>query len=252
MKMEKIKLAVFDMEGTIFKKTYRYDFLKKDFPQYFRKLCATHGPEKSWKDNEFSSAWTFLCDVLGPEAYSMNKANWNKWSDGGYPGYSEWVIDTIKIHRQCGLTKGLFESFVKHAPVYYSGVSETLMALRGRGISIAVVSGGLKAMTDRISREHKIEHCYASAEYFWMADDTIEHWNVMPTDFNHKRGLVELLHHDLGIDQQECAFIGDGRNDKDVAKYVGLSIGFNPKPNHKHWWSHIVENDDLSEILKFL
>lgn len=250
--MSKIKLAIFDMEGTIFRKTYRYDFMKKDFNNNFLKLCETHGPEENWKDNEFSSAWTFLCDVLGPQAYSMNKANWNRWDDGGYPGYSEWVIDTIKIHKQHKLTKGLFESFVMKAPVYFDGVSETIRSLQEQGISIAVISGGLKAMTDRIAREFKIEHCYASAEYFWSPDGTIEHWNVMPTDFSHKRGLVELLHHDLGIERQECAFIGDGRNDKDIAKYVGLSIGFNPKPNHKHWWNHIVEKNDLREILKFI
>ncbi|MBV5341514.1 MAG: HAD-IB family phosphatase [Deltaproteobacteria bacterium] len=250
--MKNIKLVIFDMEGTIFKKTYRYDFLKNAFPEKFSKLCETHGQEDMWKDNEFTSAWTFLCDILGPESYAKNKANWNKWDDGGYPGYSEWVIDTIKIHKQYGLTKSLFDDFVMKAPVYFNGVSETIHALQDRGISIAVISGGLKAMTDRISREFKIEHCYASAEYFWSSDGTIEHWNVMPTDFSHKRGLVELLHHDLGIERQECAFIGDGRNDKDIAKYVELSIGFNPKPNHRHWWSHIVEKNDLRGILEFI
>ena len=253
--MKKIRLAVFDMEGTIYRRAYRFDFIKERFPESWKRLCACHG-EENLASKDFSSAWTLLCDLLGPVPSELNQNNWKKWTDGGYPGYSEWVIDTIRLHRDYGLTKPLFDAVVNESAIYFPGVAETFAALRSRGIIIALVSGGLKAMADRVALEFSLEHCFTSAEYYWNDDGTIRHWNCQPSDFIHKKRLVKLLLHDLGFSKEECAFIGDGRNDRDVAQYVGLSIGFNPKPDHRFWWDEpIIQesgNEDLSAVLKVI
>lgn len=247
--MKKIKAVVVDMEGTVFRKTYRFDFIREAFPDHWRNLCLCHG-EENLAAKEFSSAWTLLCDLLGPEASKINQANWGKWTNGGYPGYSEWVIDTIRIHKNFGLTRELVDAVVEASAVYFPGAEETFRALKERGITIALVSGGLKAMADRVALDFGLEHCFASAEYYWHDDGTIRHWNCQPSDFVHKKGLVKLLLHDLGISKEECAFIGDGRNDRDVAQYVGLSIGFNPKPYHKFWWDVVIEQAKGKENLE--
>ncbi len=339
--MKKIKLAVFDMEGTLFKRSYCFSFIKKRFPKFWRNLClcliqeslTTRPFSKSWTllcqllgsqaskinkesweqwcdggyfdkfkktlallkkgeikewtpwsylsdllgpeackiDNvlweewftggylaqsgegfasrKFTSAWTLLCDLLGPYASKENKENWDKWSDRGYPGYSEWVIDTIKIHKKYGLTKGIFDAVVNESAEYFPGVAETFQALKSQGITIALVSGGLKAMSDRVAMEYKLEHCFTSAEYFWNSDDTIRHWNCQPSDFIHKKRLVKLLLHDLGISKEQAVFIGDGGNDRDVAQYVGFSIGFNPKLYHEFFWDTFVQQEDLRSVL---
>lgn len=334
--MKKIKLAVFDMEGTLFKRSCCFNFIRERFPKNWQNLClcqmeealATRpfshawmllckllGPEASkinqanweewcdggylckskeplavkefcswtflcgllgpeaikinqaewekWFDGgylsqsgeelatkQFSSAWTLLCDLLGPEASKENKANWAKWSDRGYPGYSEWVIDTIKIHKEYGLTRKLFDAVVNESAEYFTGVAETFAALKAQGITIALVSGGLKAMADRVALDFNLEHCFTSAEYFWNPDGTIRHWNCQPSDFVHKKHLVKLLLHDLGFSKEEAVFIGDGGNDREVAQYVGFSIGFNPKKNHEFWWDKCVRQDDLRAVLE--
>jgi phosphoserine phosphatase len=246
--MKKIKLAVFDMEGTIFRKSYRFDFIKDRFAENWRHLSACHAKECLEK-KEFTSAWTLLCDLLGPKPSKLNQDNWKKWTDGGYSGYSEWVIDTIRLHKEHGMTKQLFDVVVNESAVYFPGVAEAFRSLRDQGINIALVSGGLKAMADRVALDHGLEHCFASAEYFWHEDGTIRHWNCQPSDFVHKKRLVKLLLHDLGISKDECVFIGDGRNDRDVAQHVGLSVGFNPKPYHKFWWDVVVEQEPGKENL---
>jgi phosphoserine phosphatase len=308
--MKKIKLAVFDMEGTLFKRSYCFGFIKERFPEYWLKLCICAaeetlrtepfsyawsllgdlwGPETSnknqanwqkWRDGaypdydsikkqfpqnwenlclrigektletrKFSSAWTLLCDLLGPVASKINQDNWKRWSDRGYPGYSEWVIDTIKIHKEYGLPKALFDAVVNESAKYFSGVAETFQALQSQGITIALVSGGLKAMADRVALDFGLEHCFSSAEYFWNSDGTIRHWNCQPSDFIHKKRLVKLLLHDLGISKEQAVFIGDGGNDREVAQYVGFSIGFNTKPYHEFFWDTYVKQEDLRAVL---
>ena len=224
--MKTIKLAVFDLEGTLIRNSYR--------------------------GNVFPSIWKVLCNFCGPIAAEKDEANRKKFNDGGYPGYIYWVMDTIEILREHKMNQAGFECIIK-ALEYYPGVSETMIALKKAGIRTAIISGGLKALADRVAIDYGIEHIFASAEFHWASDGTMLHWNAMPTDFKHKSSLLEMLCHDLKIDRNECAFIGDGRNDKDVAGFAGLSIGFNPHIELRDAASVIIEQDkgkeDLSAIL---
>lgn len=220
--MKSIKLAVFDLEGTIFRNSYR----GKDFP----------------------SLWAVICNLCGPEAAEEDAANREKFYAGKYAGYSEWVIDTLKIHQKFGLKRNQFESLINSID-YYPGVAETFDNLRQKGINIAIISGGLKALADRAAIDYKVEHCFAAAEYFWHQDGTIRHWNVMPTDFAHKKSVLEILCRDLGITADECLFVGDGRNDRAVAGHCALSIGFNPHDELRHDVDVIIEQPKGEENL---
>lgn len=225
--MKPIKLAVFDLEGTIFRNSYNGE--------------------------KFPSLWAVLCKICGKRACEEDEANRNKFYSDGYSGYSEWVIDTLKIHKKYKLNRSTFEKIISNVD-YYPGVEETFAELRKKGIKIAVISGGLKSLADRVAMDHEIEHSFAAAEYFWNEDGTIRHWNVMPTDFAHKRSVLEILCKDLGISADECLFVGDGRNDREVAGYCALSIGFNPHDELRPDVDVIIEQpegeENLSAILQ--
>jgi len=200
--MKHLKLAVFDMEGTIFRNSYR--------------------------GQEYPSIWKVLCQACGPEAVKEDADNTQKYLSGGYSDcYSAWVLDTLHILKKYGLKKDQFEAVINEID-YYPGVEETFMKLRDQGVVIAVISGGLKALADRVAIDHYVDHCFSAAEFYWNPDGTIRHWNLHPTDFEHKRSLLEILCRDLGISKEECLFVGDGRNDCSVAGFCALSIGFNP------------------------
>lgn len=226
--MVPIKLAVFDLEGTIFRNVYKGE----KFPSLWAVLCALCKNKKARKEDE---------------------RNRKRFYRGGYPGYSEWVIDTLKIHQKYGLKRPDFDEVINSIE-YYPGVERTFAALREKGITIAVISGGLKALADRVAIDYKIEHTFAAAEYFWNPDGTICHWNVMPTDFAHKRSVLDILCRDLGISADECMFVGDGRNDRAVAGYCALSIGFNPHVELRPDVDIIIEQtegcEDLSIVLQ--
>lgn len=228
-----IKLCVFDLEGTVF---------------HTAALALSNGESAR-------SAWPLLADRLGPQVLAEDRANLVRWKRGGYRGYSEWVIDTIRLHQRFGLTQEMFTDVIRSIP-YFPGVTETFAALRRRGIILAVVSGGVKALADRVALEHGLEHCYAAAEYYWAESGVLRHWNVMPTDFAHKRALVDLLCEDLGLNPRQCAFVGDGKNDRLVALHVGVSVAFNPHAALKEAATHVVEQvageETLAGVLPYL
>lgn len=225
--MGQLKLAVFDMEGTIFRNVYR--------------------------GNEFKSIWKVLCSECGPEAVASDNENTCKYYSGKYPGYSEWVLDTLRLLKKYDLKRDQFESIIREIN-YYSGVAEVFESLRSQGMVIAVISGGLKALMDRVAIEHYIDHCFAAAEIYWNLDGTIRHWNLQPTDFVHKRSILEILCRDLGICAENCLFVGDGRNDRDIAGFCALSIGFNPHDDLRKDVDVIIEQtvgqEDLASVLQ--
>ena len=225
--MKKIRLAVFDMEGTLFRSVYQ--------------------------GQEFPSIWKVLCSLCGPEAVAEDAANTRKYLEGGYPGYSAWVLDTLRILKNYGLKRQSFETVIS-AIDYYPGVGETFAQLRSQGMAIAVISGGLKALADRVAVDHQVDHCFAAAEYFWNPDGSIRHWNVQPTDFEHKKTVLEILCRDLGFSGDQCLFVGDGRNDRAVAGFCALSIGFNPHTELRKEVDIIIEQpkgqENLSAVLE--
>jgi phosphoserine phosphatase len=230
--MSDIKLCIFDLEGTLFKKSYRFH-----------------------SGREFQSAWGALCSILGPEAEKEDDANRQRFYQGSYAAYSHWVSDTILIHQKYRLSRTLFDEVITSVE-YHHGVSETLSSLINAGIITAVISGGLKALADRVAIEHKVPHCYASAEYFWDDDGALDHWNITPSDFSHKATIAKLLCNEHGIEPEQCAFVGDGLNDCDIAKYAGISIAFNPHNALKEVATYVIEQgkgyENMTAVLDYL
>lgn len=227
-----IKLAIFDLEGTLFKKSYRI-----------------HG------GSDFPSAWGALCAALGPEAEREDNQNRQRYYSNGYERYSDWVKDTIRIHQKYGLTRELFNEVISSVD-YHEGTDFLLSELHSRGIKVATISGGLKALADRVVVDHVVEHCYAAAEYYWKTDGMLHRWNITPTDFEHKRAVAEILCREMTISPEECLFVGDGINDVSVATYVGTSIAYNAHEDLKAVVTHVVQQEagceNMGVLLKFL
>jgi len=101
--MKPIKLAIFDLEGTIFRNSYKGE------------ACP--------------SLWAVLCNLCkNKKAKRDDEANRKKYYQGKYPGYSQWVIDTIKIHQKYHLTRDQFEEVINTVE-YHPGVEETFRVL---------------------------------------------------------------------------------------------------------------------------
>lgn len=227
----KIKLVFFDMEGTIFRKT----------------IPTSYG-------NTAPSAWTLISKSLGSSAHDEEELSKKKWTNGKYAGYVEWMEDTIRIYQKYGLLKDSFEE-VMDSIEYHAGVFETFEVLRNKGFRTVLISGGFKAQADRAQKDLKIDHAFAACELFWDSKGQILHWNLLPCDYEGKIDFMKLIMKEHGLSNDECAFVGDGKNDVALAKEVGISISFNGAEALSKVSTHSIEQargeEDFSAILDY-
>jgi phosphoserine phosphatase len=102
----------------------------------------------------------------------------------------------------------------------------------------------------------KIDHAFAACEYFWNESGKLLHWNLLPCDYEGKLDFMQLIIKEHGLTAGECAFVGDGRNDINFAKAVGLSIAFNAAAELQEASSHSINQEsgkeDFRAILHYI
>ncbi len=228
----KIKLVFFDMEGTLFEKVIQTP-----------------------TDNTSPSAWTLIAQHLGKKALKEEDKTKEKWTSGMYESYVGWMEDTIKIHQKYGLTKQFFEK-VMSLVMYHKGVKETFEELGKRDYRTVLISGGFKAQADRAQKDLKINHAFSACEYFWDKKGKLIHWNLLPCDYEGKVDFMRLIIREYGLKPEECAFVGDGKNDVYLAKEVGISIAFNASFELEKNSTYVINQpkgkEDFFAILKYL
>jgi phosphoserine phosphatase len=201
------RILFLDMEGTLLQKEYRLD----------DGLVAP-------------SAWTALAERIGPECLAAENLTKISWHAGEYAGYLEWMRKTVDIHQQYGLTSKTFTELVNSVD-FVPNVGSSLQGIHARGVVTAMVTGGFKALADRVQKQLRIHHVLAACEYFFHAHTgLIEHVNLLPADEEGKVDFMRLICREYGANARDCAFVGDGMNDVHLAKEVGFSVAFNAQP----------------------
>jgi phosphoserine phosphatase len=201
------QIVFLDMEGTLLKKEYRLD------------------------DGKVApSAWTVLAEALGRECLAAENATKTRWVAKGYSGYLEWMRDTIEIHERFGLTERTFREVIESVP-FMPNVEPALRRIHAAGAVTCVVTGGFKALADRVQKRLRIHHAFAACEYFFdSGTGLIDHFNLLPADEVGKVDFMNLMCREYGVAPERCAFVGDGMNDVHLARAVGFSIAFNAQP----------------------
>ncbi|MBA7688781.1 hypothetical protein ES703_97270 [subsurface metagenome] len=224
--MSDIKLAFFDMEGTLFRE-------------------AVH-----WRDTQVApSAWVAIAQHLGADAYKEEQLTQFKWQNNQYRNYVEWMEDTIRIHKKYGLDKQSFKSILDGID-FMPRIHEVFEVLHTNRIITSLISGGFKYQADRAVRELKINHSFVACEYFWDNQNLLTHWNLLPGDFCGKIGFMKLLVKEYDISEENCIFVGDGENDRGLAANVGISIAFNGPAQLQEVSTYSVNQESGSEDLR--
>lgn len=199
------------------------------------------------------SAWTVLAKIISQECYLEEEDSKDKWLNGYYPSYTSWMMDTIRIQMKHGMRKNHLEQVVKSAE-FHQGAYELISYLKSKGIVTVLISGGFKELANIAQVELGIDHAYSACEYFFDNDDKVKHFNLLPTDEEGKLIFMEHLAQEYNVPLDECAFIGDGKNDIFLAKACGTSIAFNAQSELKAICNIIVDQEepDLSEVINLL
>jgi phosphoserine phosphatase len=230
--MPAIRLIFFDMEGTIFRK------------------CVEAG------DTQVApSSWFTIAQHLGDQACAEEKATQEKWNNGKYTGYLEWMEDTIRIHAKYDLRREVFFRILE-AVQFMPGVHEVFKSVHDAGIHTALVTGGFKHQANQAAKALRIKHVFAGCEYFWDDQGILTHWNLLPADYHGKVDFMRSLSKDYGYSLEELAFVGDGQNDIHLAEAVGVSIAFNGHETLREAATHSIAqepgDEDLRAILPYL
>lgn len=230
--MARNKIAFFDMEGTLLKKDHHLD-----------------------NGKVAPSAWTVIAAALGEDCLMEEEASKEKWLAGEYDSYLHWMRDSIAIHKKYGLRESVYTELVANSEIM-PGAERLTNRLKQDGFHTVVITGGFKALADKVQVALKLDHAMAGCEYFFGSDGELEHWNLLPSDEEGKVDFMELMLSEYKAKAEHCIFVGDGKNDVHLAKTVGVSIAFNAQEELKEVSTYCVEQkthkEDLSVIIDYL
>lgn len=109
------------------------------------------------------------------------------------------------------------------------GARTFVSTLQRMGFSVAVVSGGFTAFTDRLKADLGLDHAHANT--LEIVDGRLTGEVVGPVvDRARKAELLREIATAEGILPSQAVAIGDGANDLDMLAASGLGIAFNAKP----------------------
>lgn len=228
--MKKYKLCFFDMEGTLLAKN-------KDLNN--GKVAP--------------SAWTTLAKAISEECYEEEEKSKDRWLSGEYISYTAWMMDSVRIQIRHGMKRKHLQHIIDET-IINNGAKKLTNYLKKNDISTALISGGFKELADITQVELGIDHAYSACQYFFNEDGTIKHYNLLPTDEEGKLVFMKHLAKEYGVTLKECIFIGDGKNDIQIAKHCGLSIAFNAQLELEKVTTYKVnqKNVNLEELIEIL
>ncbi|OQX20151.1 MAG: hypothetical protein BWK75_05045 [Candidatus Altiarchaeales archaeon A3] len=187
-------------------------------------------------------SWMELHKFIGTEKFS--EENGKQYYSGNI-SFDEWV------RRDISLWKGIEADKISEA-------SERINLMKGievienlsKNYKLAIISGGIKQMANKIFERYKFKHCYANE--IIVKDEKI--FDVdMKVNFENKGEILEKIARYENVDLSDCIAIGDFINDIPMFKKAGFSIAFNPKHDSVVENADVVIRDkDLREILKYL
>ncbi|MEZ5246952.1 MAG: phosphoserine phosphatase SerB [Acidimicrobiales bacterium] len=109
------------------------------------------------------------------------------------------------------------------------GARTFVRTLHRLGYTVAIVSGGFTAFTDRLAEELDIHHAYANE--LEIVDGKITGELVGPIiDRERKATILREIAAAGHVPLSQTVAVGDGANDLDMLSTAGLGIAFNAKP----------------------
>jgi phosphoserine phosphatase len=196
-----MKIIALDVEGTIFKTKI--------------KLPST---------NIDSTIWQSIALSLGPKAVQEEIDTHVKWEAGLYNNYMEWMKETILIHKKYELKESDFKNIINSAE-YNHGVIEFFNALDRKKYIPVLITGGFQELAKRVQVDFNINHSFAACQYYFDMNGLLSGYNLLPCDFHGKVEFIEIMLKEYGLSNNDWIFIGDGKNDIEIAKKSPFSVG---------------------------
>ncbi|MDO8647153.1 MAG: HAD family phosphatase [Candidatus Diapherotrites archaeon] len=179
------------------------------------------------------SSWGLLSEKLG--VLEKVKLIQNDFLDGKIP-YSEWPLREAKLWIEKGVSRKELLEHLKKAKAMKNSL-KVLKKLKARGIKLALVSGSLDFAFEVFFPKSLFDHVITERAVFNEKEklERVELFCALEK-LAHVKNIAKFE----GLKMEEIAFVGDGGNDIEAIKAVGLGIAFNP---------HVKELENAAKIV---
>lgn len=227
MKKKKGKIAVFDVDGTIFRKNLHYELI-----------------------NEL--AWMRVFPIEARKQLTEIYTNWLE-HEGTYEDYRRALVNLYAEH-VVGVKKEdvLVASRMLipfHAKRTYIFAEHLIAELRKKGYHMLVVSGSPLEVAEEYNRVYlKFDHVFGSV---YEVDDHGKYTGKALFEPSRNKGeVVKQYVYEHGLTLDDSYGVGDTESDISFLKLVEHPIAFNPNQNLKRvadeeGWRIVVEKKDV-------
>ena len=149
-----------------------------------------------------------------------------------------------------GLEYKKVEAICQNLP-YMPGAKETITALKERGYTVVCFSGGFRTATSIAKDVLGFDADFANILHH--KDDKLSGRVGGDMMFDSSKGdMIVRLQNLLGVDRKDTLVVGDGANDRSMFAHADTRVAFCAKPILKEHANIIIEEKDLTLILKEL
>ena len=156
------------------------------------------------------------------------------------------------LQQRVGLLKGLDYSIVEKISQnlpYMPGAIETIAELKNRGITVVCFSGGFRTATSYAKDILGYDADFSNALH--VKDGKLTGLVGGDMMFNFSKGdMLTRLQNILGVTEEETLVCGDGANDLSMFAHAGTRVAFCAREILKKEANIIIEEKDLTQILK--
>ncbi|MBN1157150.1 HAD family phosphatase [Candidatus Woesearchaeota archaeon] len=197
------------------------------------------------------TAWETIHDYFKVDSGRRAEAK-RRFFDGEI-SYTDWAHHDVGMWVEKRITKKkILEAIGKIRLM--PGARETLLALRKKGIKMAIISGSLDVLLEKTIPDYReiFDYVFITKLIFdkkGLVTGSIPTWH----DYEHKATALRDIAKKENISLKETAFVGDHDNDVEIAKAAGFSIAFNSKSKQLNLAVDVViKKKDLREILQYI
>ena len=156
------------------------------------------------------------------------------------------------LQQRVGLLKGLEYARVEelsHSLPYMKGAIETIAELKKRGMTVVCFSGGFRTATSYAKDILGYDADFSNALH--VKDGKLTGLVGGDMMFNFSKGdMLVRLQKILGISEEETMVVGDGANDLSMFAHAGTRVAFCAREVLKKEANVIIDEKDLTLILK--
>ncbi len=183
-----IKLAVFDLDGTITKPTSSWEHI--------------HRQLGTWETGGELYLKQFLAGEISYDDFAqLDSSHWQ------------------------GITLAKIQDIAKKVK-YNPGVKEIMDYLRERKIQVVIISGGLSVISDKVIEDFDIEDVYIND--LIVDDGLLTGEVRINVNYNGKLAIYKKLLKQYDVKEHQVMTVGDTPGDIPLFKNSGLAVAINP------------------------